>query len=122
MKIFLSALLLVISFNLEAQEIKDSSIVEEYCILRIGGVPFSTKVSAIIDFGQERVSFGQDRLLDKETGKIKRFNSRTDALNYLGRQGWKLVTAVPVIADKTSDAEYVFKKEIKQHPPQLHQE
>jgi hypothetical protein len=71
------------------------------------------KVSIDVDYGQER-KFGSINLMkDDETGKTKKFNSITDALNFLGRQGWKLVIAVPVIADKASSTDYIFKKEIK---------
>jgi len=45
--------------------------------------------------------------------QAKQNKFHTDALNFLGRQRRKLVIAVPVITDKASSTDYIFKKEIK---------
>jgi hypothetical protein len=45
-------------------------------------------------------------------GKLKKFNSVIDALNYLGKMGWKLVNAYPVYNGSSSNIyHYVFKKD-----------
>lgn len=75
----------------------DTTKVEQYCELVAQGKLFSTKVTIDVNFGEQRKFFGGDtRLKDDMTGKIKKFNSVTDALNYLGLQGWTLVNAFPI--------------------------
>ncbi|MES2649243.1 MAG: hypothetical protein V4717_20360 [Bacteroidota bacterium] len=45
-------------------------------------------------------------------GRFKKFNSVIDAVNFLGKEGWKLVNAFP-ISNGTGPMvyHYVFKKE-----------
>lgn len=75
----------------------DTAQVEQYCELVAQGKIFSNKVTIDVNFGETRKFFGGDtRLKDEITGKIKKFNSVTDALNYLGLQGWSLVNAFPI--------------------------
>ena len=75
----------------------DTTKVEQYCELVAQGKLFSNKVTIDVNFGEARKFFGGDtRLKDDITGKVKKFNSVTDALNYLGLQGWTLVNAFPI--------------------------
>ena len=119
MKKYLLVLTLTASFHSYGQQVSADSVIDQFCILRVGySLDLSGRVSIDVDYGQER-KFGKMYFLrDEETGKTKKFNSITDALNYLGRQGWKLVIAVPVIADKASSTDYIFKKEIKIEGPE----
>jgi hypothetical protein len=84
--------------------------VEQYCRL-IANNGCSAKVNIDVDFGDERKLFTDNRLRDEETGRLKKFNTVVDALNYLGSQGWTLVNAFPVL-DGTSNntLHYYFKK------------
>ena len=114
MKQLLLLLTLAIFFDLTAQSLTKDSTIEQFCILRVAySLDLSGKISIDVDYGQERKWGKVYQLKDNETGKTRKFNSITDALNFLGRQGWKLVIAVPVIADKASSTDYVFKQEIK---------
>jgi hypothetical protein len=75
----------------------DTTKVEQYCELVAQGRLFSHKVTIDVNFGEERKFFGGDkRLKDDISGKVKKFKSLTDALNYMGMQGWSLVNAFPV--------------------------
>jgi hypothetical protein len=106
-KLFL-AMLLFISITSAAQ---DTTKVEQYCKLLATGRLLSNKVTIDIDFGEERKLFGGDtRLKDEETGKLKKFNSVTDALNYLGSQGWMLVNAFPITEGSSNVYHFYFKK------------
>src|SRR5690349_11911370 len=100
MKQFLLLMILVISLNSSAQSSSKDSTIEQFCILRVGA-DFSGKVWITLDYGQENKMWGWNKnvLKDDETGKIKKFNSIADGLNYLGRSGWKLVVAVPIVGD-----------------------
>ena len=79
-KLFLLALIFS-SFSAFAQ---DSTKVEQYCRLVAINKLFSNKVNIDVDFGDERKFFSDNRLRDEETGRLKKFNTVVDALNYLG--------------------------------------
>ncbi|MER3498300.1 MAG: hypothetical protein C4308_06500 [Chitinophagaceae bacterium] len=108
MKKYFALSLLVISIVCTAQ---DTTKVEQYCKLVATGRPFSTKVTIDIDFGEERKLFGPDtRLKDEASGKLKKFNSVIDALNYMGFLGWTLVNAFPITEGSTNVYHFFFKK------------
>ncbi len=107
MKNFLALILLFLSFNGYSQ---DTSKVEQYCEVVATGRLFSNKVTIDIDYGEER-SIWKDNRLKEEDGKLKKFNSVVDAINYLGKKGWNLVNAFPVSsANAPMVYHYVFKK------------
>ena len=89
---------------------QDTTKVEQYCRLVAYNKLLSNKVNIDVDFGQERKFFSDNRLRDEETGRIKKFNTVTDALNYMGSQGWILVNAYPVTEGSTSVLYFYFKK------------
>jgi hypothetical protein len=114
MKKLIVAVVLLTSFRAFSQ---DTTMVEQYCRLESTGRLFSNKVTIEVDFGDSRRVFGDYRLRDEETGKLKKFNSITDALNYMGSQGWSLVNAFPVMtggaSSSVSSYHYYFKKLFK---------
>lgn len=111
MKKLVIVISLFISFQAAAQE---TTTVEQYCKMVATGRLLSNKVTIDIDFGEERKLFGGDtRLKDEETGKLRKFNSVTDAMNYLGGQGWTLVNAFPMAEGGSSVYHFYFKKLFK---------
>ncbi len=77
-------------------EVADTSVVqrEVYAQIRIRPRFLSNKVSIRLDYGQERNFWGGDtRIRDENSGKVKKFNSAVDALNYMSAQGWEFVFA-----------------------------
>lgn len=111
MKQLLLLLIIGTSLHLPAQSVSKDSTIEQFCIVRVYFV--FGKVSIDLDYGQERKlwDWSKNVLKEDETGKARKFNSIADGLNYLGKLGWKLVAAVPIVGDKTSSTEYIFKKE-----------
>jgi hypothetical protein len=107
MKKMILAVLLFTALNSFAQ---DSTKVEQYCRLTAFNKLLSNKVNIDVDFGQERKFFSDNRVRDEETGKLKKFNTVTDALNYMGSQGWILVNAFPVLEGSVYTYHYYFKK------------
>jgi hypothetical protein len=107
MKKLLIAVCVLVSLSGSAQ---DTTKVEQYCRLVAYNKLLSNKVNIDVDFGQERKFFSDNRLRDEETGRVKKFNTVTDALNYLGSQGWILVNAYPVTEGSTSVLYFYFKK------------
>ncbi|MEP7251571.1 MAG: hypothetical protein ABI683_04300 [Ginsengibacter sp.] len=106
-------LLLLIPFFGVAQ-ISDTTAVDQYCELIATARLLSKKVNIDLDYGQERKLFKDYRLKD-ESGKLKKFNSTVDALNYMGQQGWKLVNAFQLTegagTSVNSVSHYIFRKE-----------
>lgn len=112
-------LMLVLFSSFQAMAQADTSWVEQYA--RVEATPrlLSSKVTIDVDFGESRRFWSDNRLRDEESGKLKKFNSVTDALNYMGSQGWVLVNAFPVnIATPNSSPvyHYYFKKLYKKSP------
>lgn len=94
MKPLLLFLFLLVASSTFAQ---DATPVEQYCELVAQGRLFSRKVTIDVDFGEERKFFsGDTRMKDEVSGKIKKFNSVVDAINYMGAEGWTLVNAFPI--------------------------
>jgi hypothetical protein len=110
MKHFLSFLLLLLTLSSFGQSVTDSLEREQYCIIRVDYRMGGDYVDVSFDNGQ-----GIERRL-RENGKIKHFGSEVAALNYFGNQGWKLVSAFPVIGlmqgTGNSYTRYVFKKNL----------
>jgi hypothetical protein len=90
---------------------QDTEKVEQYCKVIVTGRMLSTKVVISVDYGEER-SLWKDNRLKNEEGKLVKFNTEIDALNYLGKQGWKLVNAYPITnANSAPIYHYLFRKE-----------
>ncbi|MDQ2719924.1 MAG: hypothetical protein M3Z26_09240 [Bacteroidota bacterium] len=106
MKKIFTFLLLIFYFNSYSQ---DTTMVEQYCELIATGRVLSNKVTIDIDYGHER-SFWNDHRLKEEDGKLKKFNTVVDAVNYLGKTGWKLVNAFPASTSDGPIYHYIFKK------------
>jgi len=100
--------MILISSNIFAQN--DTTKVEQYCEVLATGKMFSNKVTIDIDFGQARKLWSDNRIKD-ETGKLKNFNTVIDAMNYMGKQGWTLVTAL-LIGTGPYVYHYIFRREV----------
>lgn len=73
------------------------------------------KVTVEIDFGQQTKFMSDHRLVD-ETGKVIKFNSMVDAMNWMGKDGWEFVQAYGITSASGSRNVYHFllKKDISQ--------
>ena len=99
---------LLFSSSLFAQS--DSSKVEQYCQVIASPRLLSNKVTIDIDFGEEK-SYWRDSRLKSYDGKLKKFNTVIDALNFMGRDGWKFINAYPVTSGSTVTYHFAFKKD-----------
>jgi len=68
-----------------------------------------TKVTIAIDYG-ESVKFGEDKRLRDDQGKVQKFNSMIDALNYMGDQGWEFVQAYVVTHNSNTNVYHYLLK------------
>jgi hypothetical protein len=88
----------------------DTSKVEQYCQVIATPRLLSNKVTIDIDFGEEK-NFWRDTRLKTDAGKLKKFNTVIDALNYMGSEGWIFINAYPVRMGETEIYHFAFKKQ-----------
>ena len=110
--LFFIAVVLLSSIQTYAQ--KDTSKVEQYCEIVSTPRLLSSKVTIDIDYGEAR-SIWRDNRVKSDDGRLKKFNTVIDALNYMGKDGWTLVNAFPTVSGNTQTYHYVFKKSFKQY-------
>ncbi len=101
------SIFLIITLISNAQS--DTSRVEQYCQVIATPRLLSNKVTIDIDFGDEK-SFWHDTRLKTDAGKLKKFNTVIDAINYMGREGWIFMNAYPVRMNETEIYHFAFKK------------
>ncbi|MEO6456086.1 MAG: hypothetical protein ABIN97_18540 [Ginsengibacter sp.] len=106
-KIIILLTLTFTTFQLFSQS--DTTKVEQYCEVVATPRSFSNKVTIDINYGEER-SLWRDNRLKNDEGKLKKFNSVVDALNYMGKDGWLFVNAFPGTVPNEKIYHYVFKK------------
>jgi len=87
----------------------DTSKVEQYCQVIATPRLLSSKVTIDIDFGEEK-SFWRDTRLKTDGGKLRKFNTVIDAINYMGSEGWIFINAYPVRMGQTEIYHFAFKK------------
>ena len=88
----------------------DTSKVEQYCQIIATPRLLSNKVTIDIDFGEEK-NFWRDTRIKTDAGKLKKFNTVIDALNYMGREGWIFINAYPVRMAENEIYHFAFKKQ-----------
>ena len=98
---------LIVTFTSYAQT--DTSKIEQYCQVIATPRLLSNKVTIDIDFGEEK-SVWRDTRLKTYDGRIKKFNTIIDALNFMGKEGWIFVNAFPINIGTTQVYHYGFKK------------
>lgn len=109
-KIIFLLLIQLPAFLLVAQQ--DTSKIEQYCQVIATPRLLSNKVTIDLDFGEEK-KFWSDNRLRAYDGKLKKFNTIIDALNFMGKEGWVFINAYPVTTNSTTIYHFAFKKEFK---------
>ena len=104
------SLLVIISFmSLASFSQKDTIKIEQYCELVATPRVLSNRVTIDINYGDEK-SIWKDTRLKTDEGKLKKFNTVIDALNYMGKDGWMFVNAYPVVIGTSQVYHYLFRK------------
>lgn len=106
-KITITAVVLLASFYSFSQT--DTTKIEQYCEVIATPRLLSNKVTLEVSYGEEK-SFWRDTRLKNDDGRLKKFNTIIDALNYMGKEGWVFVNAYPVRTGDTEIFHYGFKK------------
>ena len=107
-KLLIISIVLLNSFVSNAQT--DTTKVEQYCQIIARPRLLSNKVTIDIDYGDEK-SFWRDNRLKTDEGKLKKFNTIIDAMNYMGKEGWIFINAYPVRMGETEIYHFAFKKQ-----------
>ena len=108
-KIFI--FLFVFGFTAVSYGQPSKTTVEQYCQVIATPKLLSNKVTIEIDFGEER-SVWKDNRLRTYNGKLKKFDTIIDALNFMGREGWSFINAYPVTIGSGVVYHFAFKKEV----------
>jgi hypothetical protein len=87
----------------------DTTRIEQYCQIIATPRFLSNKVTIDIDFGEEK-SFWADTRLRNYDGKLKKFNTIIDALNFMGKEGWIFINAYPVKIGDVERYHFGFRK------------
>lgn len=106
-KVIILSIILLTAYASFAQT--DTSTIEQYCQVIATPRLLSNKVTISIDFGEEK-SFWSDNRIKNMDGKLKKFNTVIDALNFMGREGWSFINAYPVKNGDTEVYHFGFKK------------
>jgi hypothetical protein len=71
----------------------------------------SNRVSIEIDFGQlNKVFSSKDTQVKDENGKLMKFNSMIDALNFFSKHGYKFVNAYAITTNNQNVYHYIMEK------------
>ena len=111
-KTVLAGFAFLIAFISYAQA--DTTKVEQYCQVIATPRLLSNKVTIDVDFGEEK-SFWGDTRLRTESGKLKKFETIIDAMNYMGKAGWIFINAFPVRIGDTEVYHFAFKKQFSRN-------
>lgn len=106
-KVIILSIIMLATYALFAQT--DTSKIEQYCQVIATPRLLSNKVTISIDFGEEKGIWSDNRIKNID-GKIKKFNTVIDALNFMGREGWSFINAFPVINGTSTIYHFAFKK------------
>lgn len=81
----------------------------QYALVMGAEIPFSHKVAITIDYGQATARWAPDYLRDEE-GRLAKFNSMVDAMNYMASEGWRFVFAYAFSVGNQQVYHYLFTK------------
>ena len=107
-KVFILVFVQVVTLASFAQN--DTTKIEQYCQVIVTPRMLSNKVTIDIDFGEEK-SFWADTRIRTYDGKLKKFNTVVDALNFMGKEGWVFINAYPVNNGNIEIYHFAFKKQ-----------
>ena len=107
-KIIIALFLVSATFAANAQA--DTSRIEQYCQVIATPRPLSNRVTIDIDFGEQR-SIWRDERLRTYDGRLKKFNTIIDALNFMGKEGWIFINAYAVNNGSMEIYHFAFKKQ-----------
>jgi hypothetical protein len=67
-------------------------------------------VTVSVDYGDKTGMFQDTRVRDEQTGKVEKFNSMVDALNYMSEKGWKFENAYAITTGSQNVYHFLLKR------------
>jgi hypothetical protein len=108
MKNLLVALIIALPVIAHAQTVAAKE--GRYCEVQVTAKMFTKKITINIDYGTDPLA--KDNVPKKDNDDLKQFTNITDVLNYMARNGWKLVTSYATTNNGITDAyHFFFRKE-----------
>jgi len=95
-------MILLVSLGANAQ---DTTRIEQYCEVTAVQRAFSKKFNFSVEYGENKDAWNKDQVEG-----LLNLHSTIDALNYIGKIGWKLVASTQYTTGMTT-FQYIFKKE-----------
>jgi len=83
---------------------------DTFCLVVGQSKVFSRKVTVTVDYGEKTGMFKDTRLRDEQTGKVAKFNSMVDALNYMSEKGWNFVNAYAITTGNQNVYHFLLKR------------
>lgn len=102
-------MLISLSASVFAQQQNDTTTFW-YCEIVGTSNFFRTSVTIEIDYGQSKDYFEDNRLKDEQTGKVSKFNSMVDALNFMSTKGWIFENAYSVTYGNQNVYHYLLRR------------
>lgn len=114
-RILLITILLITGISSYSQTVNDKPISEidvEYIQIVGTSKLFSKKVTIQIDFGQETKFFssGKETQIKNSEGKLVKFNSMIDALNFMSANGYDFTQAYAFAVGNQNVYHYLMRK------------
>jgi len=91
---------------------EDAQRTEEYCMVMATSNLLGTKVTISVDKGQEVKLFRNTGAVKDDEGRLKKFNTVVDALNYMNEDGWIFVDAYTVTVGQQNVYHYMMKRSV----------
>lgn len=114
MAVLIGALCIILSSNpAVAQDDTKPVRTEEYCMVLATTNMLGTKVTITVDKGQEVKFFRNTGAVKDDEGRLKKFNTVVDALNYMNEDGWVFVDAYTVTIGQQNVYHYMMKRIIE---------
>jgi hypothetical protein len=105
-------ILLTISFAFAEDGSANNNRTEEYCMVMATSNLLGTKVTISVDKGQEVKLFRNTGAVKDDEGRLKKFNTVVDALNYMNEDGWIFVDAYTVTVGQQNVYHYMMKRSV----------
>jgi hypothetical protein len=112
--VILALCVIVVSKPAAAQnDTTEPARTEEYCMVLATSNLLGTKVTITVDKGQEIKLFRNTGAVKDDEGKLKKFNTVIDALNYMNEDGWVFVDAYTVTIGQQNVYHYMMKRTVE---------
>ena len=103
---------MMVMMMLAAPALASAETVEEYCMV-LASKNLAGKITLSVDYGEQGGFMkSSSTRVRTDDGKVAKFKSVIDALNYMAQDGWKFTDAYPLGAGGNYVLHYVMRREV----------